>query len=592
MFSYFGEKPMSKIPAYNLIAFVLICLTVAAALVTRKADKKHIYGKQFIPPAGYDVLFAVLFLAEGFLLFWRLGKLPDGMLQDEASIGYEAYALLKYGTDRFGYPYPVVPITWGSGGGGPAIIYLTMGAVRLFGRTPFAIRMVPAFLALLSLTVFYLLLRFFLNVRTAFVSAVFFAFCPWQIMQNRWTLDNRPLPFFFLLGSLLFLCGLRTQKTKHYLASAAVYALCLYSYGSAILVIPVHLLFICLYAACTKRLSFRQFISGICAFLVVFLPLGLFYTVNALKLPEIVTPFFSIERFRTARSVFYDFDSTLPAKMFGNLKILFSVLTTGLEKGEMAYDVIPGFAALYHFTFPVVLTGIVYSLILTARHIKTVKKETVETAAENKNDSAADTGFLFLSAFLCAFVFSLFIELDTSRLCLVILLQICFFSTGMYYLGSKRELLSFIPAVLVCGGLLLFSRIYFTERYDQLTGSWLMPGYCDAVRYADEILPEGQTVYSTYEGVSAPFMMAMFAAGTAPEEFYNTAVFRDDNPEFLIATSFSHYVFGLPEDIQDDRYLNDIVIVHTGAENEQYDESRYDKTQFGQFVVLKSKQDG
>ena len=572
---------MSKIAAYNLIAFVLICLTVVTALVTRRAGRKSIPGKQLFPQAGFDALFALLFMAEAFLLFWRLGRLPDGMLQDEASIGYEAWSLLTYGTDRYGYPYPVVPITWGSGGGGPVIIYLTMAAVRFFGRTPFAVRLVPALLGLLSLLVFYLLVRRFLNPGTAFLSSFLFAFCPWQIMQNRWTLDNRPLPFLFLLASLFFLYGIRTGRTRHYLISAAVYALCLYSYGSAILVIPAHLLLICLYAGLTKRLSLRQFTGGICIFLIVFLPLGLFYAVNALKLPEIVTPVFSIERFRTSRAVFFAFDRVLPSKMLGNLRILFSVFTTGLEKGEMAYDVIPGLAALYHFTFPVVLTGICYSLVLVFRKITgKLRKD---------DDSAADCAFLLLSALLCAFLFSLFIELDTSRLCLVILLQLCFFAMGIRYLGSRRRILSFVPAFLVLGGLILFCRIYYTDQYDRLTGSWFMPGYCDAVRYADEILPEGQTVYSTYEGVSAPFMMTLFAAGTAPEEFFTTAVFRDDNPEFLIATSFGHYVFGLPEDIREEKYGNDILIVHSGAENDQFEDSAYEKSPFGQFVVLKAR---
>ena len=44
-----------------------------------------------------------------------LGKIPCGVHADEAYAGYEAYSLLKYGTDSWGYRAPVYLTTWGSG---------------------------------------------------------------------------------------------------------------------------------------------------------------------------------------------------------------------------------------------------------------------------------------------------------------------------------------------------------------------------------------------------------------------------------------------------------------------------------------------
>lgn len=53
--------------------------------------------------------FASLVLIAGFLTRVAfLDLLPGGLNQDEASAGYDAYAILKYGVDRNGMKYPVV----------------------------------------------------------------------------------------------------------------------------------------------------------------------------------------------------------------------------------------------------------------------------------------------------------------------------------------------------------------------------------------------------------------------------------------------------------------------------------------------------
>ena len=44
-----------------------------------------------------------------------LTRLPLDLNQDEASTGYEAWALLNYGVDRCGNRWPVLLMSWGSG---------------------------------------------------------------------------------------------------------------------------------------------------------------------------------------------------------------------------------------------------------------------------------------------------------------------------------------------------------------------------------------------------------------------------------------------------------------------------------------------
>ena len=49
-------------------------------------------------------LFVLIVALSTLLRFYRFPSLPAGLLQDEASAGYETYALLLRGTDRWGNP--------------------------------------------------------------------------------------------------------------------------------------------------------------------------------------------------------------------------------------------------------------------------------------------------------------------------------------------------------------------------------------------------------------------------------------------------------------------------------------------------------
>ena len=61
-------------------------------------------------------LFASIILCVGFLTRVAfLDLLPGGLNQDEASAGYDAYAIMTTGMDRNGNVLPVHLVSWGSG---------------------------------------------------------------------------------------------------------------------------------------------------------------------------------------------------------------------------------------------------------------------------------------------------------------------------------------------------------------------------------------------------------------------------------------------------------------------------------------------
>ena len=377
-------------------------------------------GRLFRPAA------ALLLIFGAFLRMWNLTGLPDGLQQDEASIGYEAFCLAGYGIDRNGYHWPVYPITWGSGGGSPIMIYLNVLTTKLFGSRIFSIRMVPAFLGTLTLLLFFLLLNKAFGRRCALTGLVVLALTPWHIILSRWSLDSNTMPFWQLLALFALVQAICAGTAEHsrrqtglYLLAAFFFGICLYSYGSANVVIPLTLLFVCIRLLRTKRIRIGQLAGCFAVFVITCLPLALFYAVNFFGVPEIAASWISFPKFTSSHfsSVFVAFDRTLPSTLLHNLKDLLLMLTVGIP-GEVSWNAMPGYWTLYCFTFPVTFAGILFGR-------RTAEKEA--PAAQAANDVLG-------AALLSALLFSLFIQQDINRDVLLFLPLVYWYVMGLRFL--------------------------------------------------------------------------------------------------------------------------------------------------------------
>ena len=102
---------------------------------------------------------ALLIIISGTLLrLLFIGSIPAGLNQDEASAGYEAWALLSYGIDRNGDAWPVLFTAWGSGQN-VLYSYLSIPFIALFGLNEISPRLAMGISGSLSLLIFWLLAR-------------------------------------------------------------------------------------------------------------------------------------------------------------------------------------------------------------------------------------------------------------------------------------------------------------------------------------------------------------------------------------------------------------------------------------------------
>lgn len=547
------------------------------------------------------VCFFLVFALGCFLRFYHLTRLPDGLNQDEASIGYEAFSLAFYGVDRYGNPFPVYPITWGSGGGSPLLIYLTALSFKLFGVSIFVLRGTVAFFGCLTLPLFYLLVKEAKSSLSGLQSSptglpssptglqsspvgllgmLLLAIAPWHILLTRWTLDYGLIPFTFGLAILVLMKAARRQSTGLYVLASAMAALNMYSYGSANIVIPAFLLLSVFFLMRGKILSVRQLFLCMLMFLLVCAPLFLFYFINVCKLPEIITPFFSVERFRSdhTASVFLSFsDLFLRGEGIKNSKELLLYLSVGVENGEY-YTYMPGYWTFYVFTFPITLIGFVVSLKRMRKGRREATRKEQDAATDLRSGSHSLSGAvaaeeIVFSAFLASFLFGLTVRISINHIIMVYLpllyYTVCGYDAFMRVAaysasgkaGGRREKFGrqifLFPALTLWVGFLFFARDYYGGRYNALCAdSIFFRGYGEACVYAEEAVKKeagspSALIYSTSTNMISPFMIAVFYTRMPPATYVKTVHYKNLHSEFLVADAVGKFRFGLPEDLKE-----------------------------------------
>lgn len=558
--------------------------------------------RRFLGLTIYDYA-ALLMLVIGCVLrLYKLSTYPFGFNQDEASIGYDGWSILTYGIDRNGFHNPVYPITWGSGGGSPLMVYLVGLSQKILGSSVLSVRLPIAITGCLTIILFTAFVRLYYGDKAGFAAAFVIALNPWQLMQSRWTLDCNMTPFFILISILLFLIGISRQRTVWYVLSAASFALCLYTYGSTTIVIPIYLLIICTIAMRRGLLTVRQFVLGIITFLFVVLPLAVFYAVNYLNLPEIITPWFSVNKFVSKRSIFMPLNASLPLNILKNLMYVVNVCTFGYMApyNELDQTYLPAYVTMYRFTFPVTILGFI---VCVRRSLQS--RQRGETIIPEE---------MFLLHFIVSAAFSLFIEPGISRSTLLFLNVIFFQVIALESIGGhtllpaepdsqsskskfvnwRNQLMRSVPinALLLLiwtGSAVLFVRDYFGHEARTFQTYGFMPLYGQAVEYAESVREEDQNIVSTKHSLVDPYMLALFFSHTSPYDYLETSEYIRQDNEFRETNHFTHYDFVLPSfesaDIKAKARPEDILIVHF-EETGHFSEAEYDYHQFGDYYVL------
>lgn len=190
-------------------------------------------------PKFFFILFGLILIVAFVLRLYRLNTIPSGLYQDETAIGYNAYSILMTGRDEHGVKFPLYFKSFGDYKL-PVYIYTTVLPIKLFGLTPFAVRLPSAVFGFLTIPVVYLLVHQLSKNRTlALITMTLVALNPWHIHYNRATFEVSMSLFFFTFGSLLLLRAHTKKTTGYFLTGSLFFVLSLYSYNLTRLLAPV-----------------------------------------------------------------------------------------------------------------------------------------------------------------------------------------------------------------------------------------------------------------------------------------------------------------------------------------------------------------
>lgn len=324
----------------------------------------------------YTKLFWGILAAAFLLRVIGLASVPVGINQDEAMGAMDAWALSKYGTDRYGMFMPVHFTAWEYSQMSVLLAYLMIPFIKLLGFNIWAIRLPMVIVSTLGIALMYLISRKLFSEKWAVIIMALTAINPWHFMQSRWSLDCNLFPHVFLLGFYLLLLGL--EKRRYLYLSMVFFGLTFYCYGIAVYTVPVFLFVYAAWCLWKKQIPFRDILISVVIFFSVALPEIITMAINVFGWNTIETPFFTMPSFpqsvRGGDILFMNFSmEQLGRNVLALIKQVF------LQMPDHLFNALPAFGPLYHISLPFILIGIAgFTKRLFTE--KDIRKQTVDLA--------------------------------------------------------------------------------------------------------------------------------------------------------------------------------------------------------------------
>lgn len=412
--------------------------------------------RKVIRKINFNLIFLLSIIGLGIALrVFNLQNNPAGFFCDEASIGYNAYSLLKTGKDEYGVSFPIFFQSFGDYRP-PLVVYSAIPFIAAFGLNELSTRLPSILYGLLTIIAMYFIGKEISSGKSNFglLTAFITASMPWLIHYNRTGIEYTIYVTFFTITILLLL---KAIHNKTLIIPAFVFsALTFYTYQPAKLLIPLLLAGFLLIFRKNYLLHKKYSIIGLISFFILSLPL-IFSLLNGEGLARFkwVSVFSANLPFtQSVQLIIHNYFIQLSPSYF-----IFG------EPTSITRHFTGGLTPLLISTLPFLLIGLLYTFL-------TIKK--------NKNSQfllywlliypvagAVTSGAPFTSrSIIGAPLFAIFISLGIS----------------ITILHAKKLIIPIIMIILI--NLALFAKFYFTQYPLYSSGFWgWQYGPKDIVRY-------------------------------------------------------------------------------------------------------------
>lgn len=408
----------------------------------------------------------VILLLAIFLRFFRLDYLE--LFGDELDAGYQSYSLLQTGKDYKGHWFPVYAQSF-SEWRAPGLMYAMIPFIKIFGLNEWGVRFCPAFFGVMSILVFYWLLKE-IGVKEVVANLTIFllAISPWHIQYSRAGFELTLLTTFLFLGTLMLIKAIKQNKNYLILLSSIFYCGAIYTYNTANIFVPLLALGTLFIFKSKKNIVVKLLVYGIifCLPIIYQIIFGhaadRFGTVSIFNHKDVVA---EIESYRNASSnsflskVFYNKITVAGKKIFFNYGNALGVNFL-FKEGDVTFrHSLHQVGNFFWIELPLLIWGLVI-------FIKNKKK----------ND-----WWLLLLLSIAPIASSLTIDgyNHASRLFLLVFPLSYFIALGWNYINRYLSLLVILVLIFQFG----FYQYYYWNFYKNESWRWWHSGYKQAMQF-------------------------------------------------------------------------------------------------------------
>lgn len=541
-----------KILITVLLSFIMPLIILIRPIRKHIENKENL--KEFIKSNKFEIILFFILIIGSLVRVCGIDKMPNALNVDEASSGYEAYSIMKYGIDRNGNSYPVFLYSWGEGQNA-LLSYIMIPFIAIIGLSEFSIRLPMAIIGIISLYAFYYLLKnIFDNKKIALLGVTFLAITPWHIMKSRWGLESNIFPDLILLSFLMLTLGLKNKKQILKILSFVILGVSAYAYSTSYLFLPIYVLGTLGYLIYKKQISVKEAILYLGIVFIVSLPIILYVIINMFNLNQITIlnitiPKLKLNRYESTTTIF---SGKLIENCLQNLKNLALLLIT--QSDNLNWNALPAYGICYIVSIPFFIIG-----------VRTSKKEYSDNLYNQ----------IIKIWMISSVILAMFCIININRINIIFLPCIYYVVLGIYQIIKKyefvRPLVIIMYATLFSLFILEYSKQDFNEYLTFTSGVKELSDYCKEA--------DSEQIYCYYS-FKEPYIYMLFYQEYDTNDFIKTVEhFRNDG-KFDDIKAFGKYRFYLPKEINE----NSLVVVPKNS-NINYNLEYKNKLTINQFDV-------
>ncbi len=200
----------------------------------------------------------------------NLGNNPPAAYGDEISFAWNAWNILKTGTDEYGVPYPLQFRAFDDYKA-PIPVYILVPFLRALGLNTFAVRFPVVLFSVATIWITYLLGKRLINGKIGLIAAFLLTISSWHLHLSRGFFESTISLFFFVTATYFFVEA--KDDLRKLIFSAIFFALTLYSYFTPRILLILYIPYLFIWKTVVTGINRKQLVGFCLTLLLLLLPL-------------------------------------------------------------------------------------------------------------------------------------------------------------------------------------------------------------------------------------------------------------------------------------------------------------------------------